>query len=133
MKKTTKQRLAYFCVFLALFFTEVLIALFVFDDIVRPFGGDVIVVWVIWSFVRIFIPNKIRLLPLWVFLFAVFIEVMQYINIVGLLGLTGNRFFETVMGTSFSFIDIGCYALGCAVLAVWEAALHKKKNKARLI
>ena len=127
MKMTTKHRLAYLGIFLALFLVEVFIALFVFDNIIRPFGGDVIVVWVIWSFIRIFIPDKIRLLPLWVFLFAVFIEIMQYINVVKILGLSGNRFFETVLGTSFSFIDIGCYALGCAVLAVCELALYKKR------
>lgn len=106
-----------------------MIALFVFDEIFRPFGGDVIVVWVIWSFIRIFIPEKIKLLPLWVFLFAVFIEVMQYVNIVKLLGLAGNRFFETVIGTSFSFIDIGCYAMGCAVLAVCEIVLYRKRTR----
>lgn len=43
-----------------------MIALFVFDDIIRPFGGDDIVVLVVWSFFRIFIPEKIRLPPLFV-------------------------------------------------------------------
>lgn len=124
MTEKSKQRLSSFITFAVLFAVEVIIALFVDDRILRPFGGDVIVVWVVYCFVRIFIPDKIKLLPLWVFLFAVCVEVLQYVNIIGLLGLSDSRIASTVLGTSFSFIDIGCYALGCAVLLI----LTKRKR-----
>lgn len=116
-KNSLKPRVKYLIAFVLLFLTEVLIALFVHDDIIRPFGGDVIVIWVVYCFVRVFLPCRLRLLPLWVFLFAVFIEIMQYINIVEILGLSDSRILTTVIGTSFSFIDIVCYALGALTLA----------------
>ena len=71
--------------FLALLATEVLIALFVHDDFVRPYLGDVLVVPVIFYLLRAAFPERIKLLPLYIFLFAAAVEVGQYFNIVKLL------------------------------------------------
>ena len=122
-----KKRAVFFSIFAALIFVEVMIALFVHDKIIRPFGGDVIVVSVVYFFVRSFIPVKIRLLPLYVFIFAVIIETLQYFDFIRLIGLEHNRFFQTVLGTSFSWIDIGCYALGCVPLVVYEIIRYRRK------
>ena len=65
------KRLCYAITTSVLLVIEVLIALFVHDNFVRPYIGDVLVVIVIYTFVRIFIPEKCRLLPLWIFVFAV--------------------------------------------------------------
>lgn len=120
-----KKRVLYTAVFLILLGIEVLIALFVHDRFVRPYLGDVIVVVVVYCFVRIWIPERVRLMPLWVFLFAVCVEVLQYFRIVEVLGVENNAFLRTLIGTSFSWEDIVCYAAGCVVLAVWEWFLHK--------
>lgn len=120
-----KKRVLYTAVFLILLVIEVLIALFVHDRFVRPYLGDVIVVVVVYCFVRIWIPERVRLMPLWVFLFAVCVEVLQYFRIVEVLGVENNAFLRTLIGTSFSWEDIVCYAAGCVVLAVWEWFLHK--------
>ena len=53
--------------FLALLATEVLIALFVHDDFVRPYLGDVLVVPVIFFLLRAAFPERIKLLPLYIF------------------------------------------------------------------
>lgn len=115
----------YLTAFLVLLVIEVLIALFVHDSFVRPYLGDVIVVVVVYCFVRIWIPEHFRLMPLWVFLFAVFVEVLQYVRIVEILGVQDNAFLRTVIGTSFSWGDILCYTVGCLVLAAWEVWLWK--------
>lgn len=120
-----KKRVLYTAVFLILLVIEVLIALFVHDRFVRPYLGDVIVVVVVYCFVRIWILERVRLMPLWVFLFAVCVEVLQYFRIVEVLGVENNAFLRTLIGTSFSWEDIVCYAAGCVVLAVWEWFLHK--------
>jgi len=109
---TTSKRLVYLVLFLVLVSVEVLIALFVHDSFVRPYVGDVIVVAVICCFLRIFMPNKIKLMPLYVFLFAAVVEVLQYFNYVTLLGLGDSKFFHILLGTSFSYADIICYAVG---------------------
>ena len=115
-----KKRLIYALATIILIAVEVLIALFVHDNFVRPYIGDVIVVVVVYCFVRIIIPEKVHLLPLYVFLFAIMVEVLQYFHIVDLLGLGNSTFFRILIGGVFDFKDILCYGIGCLLLGVWE-------------
>ena len=112
------RRVTYFIVTIVLLIIEVLIALFVHDNIIRPYVGDVLVVAVIYTFIRIFIPNKVKLLPLYIFLFGTLVELMQYINVVKLLGLQDNKFFSVLIGTTFDIKDIICYGVGCLFIAI---------------
>ena len=120
-----KLRIIYAVLFMAIFVVEVLIALFVRDAFIRPYGGDILVTMLICCFVRIFLPEKVKLLPVWVFLFALAIEIGQYFDYVSLLGLGDSKFFSIVLGTGFSIIDIFCYALGCVVFFAGEKLLRK--------
>ena len=81
-KRRMKKRIFYIISFLVIFCIEVLIALYVCDNFVRPYIGDVLVVVLVYSFVRIFLPTGIPRMPFYVFLFACFIEVMQYFQLV---------------------------------------------------
>lgn len=126
-KENSRVRLWYALAFLILLLTEVLIALFVHDSFVRPYIGDVLVVIVIYSFIRIFIPHKIRLLPLYVFIFAAGVEVLQLCNFVDLIGLGDIRFFRVLFGSVFDIKDVICYAAGCALLGAYEVLRLKKE------
>ncbi len=127
-KHNMKERITYFILFSILVVIEVLIALFVHDKLIRPYIGDVIVVWVMYCFIRIFIPNRIKLLPLYLFFFSAAVETAQYFNYVALLGLEDNKFFRILLGTSFSFADLLCYAVGSAVCFIAEYFLHRCKH-----
>lgn len=116
----SKKRLLYGIISAVIFIVEILIALFVRDDFIRPYGGDVLVTVLICAFVRIFLPTGIRLLPLYVFLFASAVEIAQYFDFVRLLGLADSAFFSTLLGRSFSWIDILCYGAGCTLFALVE-------------
>ena len=85
-----KKRIFYIISFLVIFCIEVFIALYVRDSFVRPYMGDALVVVLVYSFVRIFIPTGVPRLPFYVFLFACFVEVLQYFQLVETLGIT-NR------------------------------------------
>lgn len=113
-----KKRLPYIISFISLLAVEVLIALFVDDSFIRPYLGDVIVVWVVYSFVQIILGGRFSscIVSVGVFLFAVLVELMQAVNIVDLLHLQGSPFFRTLIGTHFDFRDILCYAAGTAVM-----------------
>ena len=115
-----KKRLCYIIATIILIVVEVLIALFVHDKFIRPYVGDVLVVVVIYTFIRCFIPEKIKLLPLYVFIFAAGVELLQYIQIVKILGLQDNPFFATLIGTTFDVKDIVCYGVGCMLCGLWE-------------
>lgn len=122
------KRVIYAALTLILLITEVLIALYVHDAFIRPYIGDVLVVVVIYTFIRIFIPEKCPLLPLWVFIFAAGVEVSQYFHIVELLGLGNNRFFRVLIGSVFDFKDILCYGAGCAILGGHEVLSRRQKG-----
>ena len=121
-----KKRLCYLALTVVLVLIEVCIARFVHDKIIRPYVGDILVVMCVWGFVRIFVPEGCRLLPLWVFLFAVFVEVLQYFEIVSKLGLSGNRFLSVLVGGTFDWVDIACYVAGCLILAAAEFMIAKR-------
>lgn len=119
-KKLIKSRLFFLGIFLFLFICEILIAKFYFSDFVRAYFGDVLVVILLYSFVRIFIPDRIKFLPLWVFLFACAIETGQYFNYTEILGVSNNPLLCTLMGTSFAWGDIISYAAGSLVCGIVE-------------
>ena len=112
--------MGYLAVTVLLFVVELLIALFVHDNFIRPYVGDVLVVVLLYTFVRIFIPQGVRLLPLYIFLFAAGVEVLQYFRIVEVLGLSDHRVLSVVIGSVFDVKDIVCYGVGCALLGIYE-------------
>ena len=128
MKISWNKRTAYLLAMVLIFLLELFIALFVRDDFIRPYVGDMLVVVLIYTFLRIIFPERPRLLPLYVFLFAAGVEALQGIRIVDLLGLQNNRFFSVLIGTTFDWKDIFCYGAGCVLIGVWEVWLWRKKN-----
>lgn len=119
------KRLAYLFIFIALFIIEIIIALFVHDSFVRPFIGDVLVAALVASFMRIFFPEKPKLLPILAILFAFAVEIMQYFDVVSLLGLSDSRIVSTVIGRTFDFSDLICYLIGGLLFLITEIALSK--------
>ena len=115
-----KQRIVYAAIFALLLLVEIGIALFVHDRFIRPYFGDVLVTVLLCCLCRVVIPKGMPLLPVYVFLFAVFVELTQYVDLVGLLGWEDNTLMATIMGRSFSFWDIVCYGAGCFVFWIVE-------------
>ena len=70
-------RKRYALAFLLLLGVEVVIALFVHDRFVRPYLGDVLVVWVVYAFLRTLFPTGLPWLPAGVAIFAALVEVGQ--------------------------------------------------------
>lgn len=119
--KSIKIRLPYLVATVILIVTEILIALYVHDSFVRPYGGDILVVILIYCLLRVAIPTGVPLLPLYVFLFACGVEVLQYLDFVSLLGLDRYEVARIALGTSFSFVDILCYLVGCSLTFVLKS------------
>ncbi|MGB4439251.1 MAG: DUF2809 domain-containing protein [Sedimentibacter sp.] len=123
-----KMRIKYSVGFLVLLIIEVLIALYIHDDFIRPYIGDVLVVMVLYCFVRIFIPNGVMLMPLYIFIFAAGVEVLQYFSLVEVLGLENNRFLRILIGSVFDVKDIICYGVGSSVITAMTGVCRKAKK-----
>ena len=109
------KRILYLLIFCGLLSIEVVIALFVNDSFVRPYVGDVLVTLLLCCLCRVIVPGKVRLLPIYVFVFAACVEIGQYFDLVALLGLADNRILSVALGRTFSWADLVCYAVGCVV------------------
>ncbi|MBE6687568.1 MAG: DUF2809 domain-containing protein [Ruminococcaceae bacterium] len=125
MKK--KLRLIYLFLFLIIFITEISIALFVHDSIIRPYLGDILVTMLIYAFARIFFPEGLPLIPLYVFLFATAIEIGQYFDFVKLMGLEDNKVICVVLGRTFSWGDLLCYGAGCIAFYFTEKLIKRRR------
>lgn len=115
-----KLSLKYLLLTVFIFLIEVLIAT-VLKDIffVRAYLGDAIVVILLYTFVKSFILIDNQKLILGIFIFSCMVEFAQYFNIAEKLGFQPGSLMYIVIGNSFSWIDILCYAAGCLVLYIW--------------
>ncbi len=118
------KRIKYLSGFLFFLTIEILIALFVHDNFIRPYVGDILVIFVMYFFVRIFIPEKYTWLPLILFIFATAVEICQLFHIAERLGLADNRFMRILLGSTFDIKDILCYGIGSILIqtVVWLKA-----------
>jgi len=134
-----KRRALYAITALILFGIEACIALFVHDNFVRPYIGDVLVVILIHCAVRVVVPPQTgkdnseaaaphrRWLPVYVFAFACLVELTQYVRLLDLLGLGHVGWLRIVIGGTFDWADIACYVIGCAAVGLveWLCRRHK--------
>ena len=112
---------------LLLFSVEVLIAVFVNDTLIRPFAGDVLVVILIYCFLRIFLNADHRKTAFGVLLFACLIEILQYFDYVKLLGLEHNRILSVMMGRTFEWFDFAAYFTGFLIVLLCEKIFRSPK------
>ncbi len=101
-----------FVIFLLIFLVEVVIALFVKDRFIRPYGGDILVVMLMYFFFKSFIQIRPLWLVIGVVVFAYLVEIGQYFQLVEGLGMQDNIVMRTVIGSSFSWGDMVCYTIG---------------------
>lgn len=123
-----KKRLPYIIIFIAVFAVETCIALFVHDDLVRPYIGDVIVMWAVYCLAQIILGGRFGSYKVAVgsLIFAFFVELLQKLRIVDVLGIK-SPILRTIIGTSFAPADLVCYLAGTTVTVagIW---LYRKKK-----
>ena len=103
-----------------LFVVEVLIALFLHGGIIRNYIGDVIVVILIYCFIKTFFKISVTKVALGVLIFAYAVEFSQYLNLIKHLGLEKSEIANVIMGHSFGWIDMIAYTLGILIVVLIE-------------
>jgi hypothetical protein len=111
---------AYFALFLLLFITEVIIAIFVHDNFVRPYLGDFLVVILIYCFVMSWLDTPVKPTAVAVLLFAYAVEALQYFKLVKHLGLQHSRLANVIIGNHFAWSDMIAYTLGILLVLMLE-------------
>ena len=105
---------------IVLFVALVLIALYVRDGVIRPLGGDFLVVMFLYFAARAALGLSRIATGVLVFVFAAAVEVSQGLGLVERLGLEGNQLAVTVLGATFDPIDIVAYGLGTILAAALD-------------
>ena len=128
MTNRRRIRIGYAIASFLILAAEVLIALYVRDDFIRPYGGDILVTLLLCCMIRIVLPRGYRL-PIagGVLAFSILVEVGQYFGLVYLLGLGHIEFFRIIIGTGFSWWDMLCYAVGCGVFTAVDYRISYRR------
>ena len=121
----------YFILALFLFIIEVLIAAFLHDRFVRPYVGDFLVVILIYCFIKSFFKVPVFRTATGVLLFAYFVEFLQYLELIKILGLEGSGLANIILGNSFEWIDMLVYTLGIFTIICFEK-IRPSQNIKRL-
>ncbi len=110
----------YFLLAVLLFIIELFIGFYLHDELIRPYGGDILVVILIYCTVKAFADIAVLKTAVGVLLFAFTVELLQYFNVVALLGLQHNKAARIIIGTYFSVGDLVCYTLGITIILLTE-------------
>ncbi|HLD52433.1 MAG TPA: DUF2809 domain-containing protein [Sediminibacterium sp.] len=124
-----KFNFTYFALTIILFIVEILIAIYVHDQIVRPYVGDLLVVILIYCFVKTFFDFPVVPTSIFVLIFSFLVETLQYFNFIEFVGLEKSNIARVVMGTSFEWIDIVTYIVGIVIIITIEKLITKWQLK----
>lgn len=109
----------YFIFTLLLLATEILIALYT-TNWIRAYFGDFLVVILLYCFIVSFVNTNKNIVLIGVLLFSYLVEILQYYKFVEVIGLQNYPIANTLIGNSFSWIDMLMYTLGVLFVAIIE-------------
>lgn len=112
------KRIKYLIIFIIIFMVEVFIGAYSHSGIIRNYVGDILVIPVMYFFIRIIYPKRIRKLPYILFLFAVIVEILQYMKINNILGIEGSSLLGILLGSTGDIKDILCYFIGTIIIII---------------
>lgn len=121
-----KLRIPYALAAVAVFAIEILIALYVHDQLIRPYIGDSLAVILLYLGLRAVTPMRVLQAALTALAVAFAIEFGQMFHLIDILGLRGNQIAGFILGGYFDVRDLGCYVVG-AVLALMVESLRREK------
>lgn len=105
---------------LIIFIIEVLIALYVRDAFIRPFGGDILAVILVYCGIRAITTMKVLPATILALGIAFLVEIAQALDLITRIGLADNDLARIVLGTSFAWGDIAAYVAGAVIILLVE-------------
>lgn len=127
-RQSTRTRLAFLAAAVLILAIEIYIAICVKGGFVRHYAGDVLAVILLYALARATFSVPPLNLPLKIFAFAVALELAQYFGVVQILGVE-SKILKVMIGGTFDFADLLCYAAGCVLAGVYEK--FESKNQQR--
>ena len=127
-RQSARTRLAFLAAATLILTIEIYIAIYVKGGFVRHYAGDVLAVILLYALARAIFSVPPSNLPLKIFAFAAALELAQYLGAVQILGVE-NKILKVMIGGTFDFADLLCYAVGCILAGAAEK--FESKNQQR--
>lgn len=105
-------KLSYFVLTLVLIGVEIFIGACMHDAVIRPYGGDLLVVVLLYCLIRSFWDLPVLPLSLGILVFSYVEETGQYFHLADRLGFKRPSLMRVLIGTYFTWTDILSYTLG---------------------
>ena len=118
-RESLQTRLAFLAVAGVILTAEIYIAVCVKGGFVRHYLGDVLAVILLYALARAIFSVPPSNLALKIFAFAAALELVQYFGVVQILGVE-NKILKVIIGGTFDFTDLLCYAVGCVLASAYE-------------
>ena len=118
----------YFLLSLLLLGVEIFIGVYMHDRIIRPYGGDFLVVIWLYCLVRSFWDLPVPVTAMWVLLFSYLVETSQYFHLADRLGFKGHSLMRVILGSYFTWTDILCYTLGILFVLGVEGVIRRRRR-----
>ena len=118
-RQSARTRLAFLAAAGVILAAEIYIAICVKGGFVRHYAGNVLAVILLYALARAIFSKPPSNLPLKIFAFAAALELVQYFGAVQILGVE-NKILKIMIGGTFDFADLLCYAAGCVLAGVYE-------------
>lgn len=124
-----KRKRFYAAMLLALFVCEVLIAVYGGGIVwLRSYGGDVLVMPLIYCLIRLFTDRLPRAMPALVFGIGLIAEITQYFHLSDLLGFPRGSLMSILLGTSASWWDVLSYAIGILPICLFTFLKRRRSS-----
>ena len=118
---------------LLVFLTEVAIALWLRDPLMRPYFGDSLAVVLLYLALRAATRVSVSRATIVALAIAFAVELSQWFRLVDALGLSGDPVASAMLGTGFDPRDFLAYGLGAAMVLVAEAGLTASRRSPALL
>lgn len=118
-RQSASTRLAFLVAAILILVAEIYIAIYIKGGFVRHYAGDVLAVILLYALARAAFGVPPLNLPLKIFAFAAALELAQYFGAVQILGIE-NKILKVMIGGTFDFADLLCYAVGCVLAGAYE-------------
>jgi len=125
------RRPGYALAAITVFLIEVAIALWVHDSVIRPHGGDLLAVVLVYLGLRALTPAGVRLGTGIALGTAFAVEAAQWLQLAARLGLRPHGVGETMLGSRFDSGDLIAYGLGALAILTVET-LRSIRDRRRL-
>ncbi len=123
----SKKMKNYLILFIILLLLEFAIAYFHFNSFIRGFLGDVLVILLLYSFLKIFIKNNVLKTALSVLAFTYFVELLQFFKLAAKFDIQ-SEILLTIIGSVFDFWDLVAYTLGFILILLIEKIFIKNED-----